>query len=368
MKKKIYIITVALFFGMMVFLSGCTHQISQTTSSKITVTDTLGRQVEISEVNNKVVAIGPGALRLCCYFNNPDMFVGIEQMEIDSSIGKPYLYANPMLTTLPVVGMGGPNNPTDPEKILAVKPDVIFTTYAYDIATADNLQSKVGIPVIVLSYGENATFDPQVNVSLQLIGKVIGMEKRAEELVGLLNDFKIDLDTRTRALTADKSVSVYIGGLGMKGTHGIESTQGNYALFHAIHATNVVDETGKTGSLMIDKEQLIKWNPDKIFIDGAGYSSILENYKENMQVYDTLSAVKNKQLYLILPYNFYATNIETAIADAYYIGKVLYPEQFLDVEPEKKADEIYRLFLGKEIYEQMAKDFGGFKQVVLQEK
>jgi len=26
------------------------------------------------------------------------------------------------------------------------------------------------------------------------------------------------------------------------------------------------------------------------------------------------------------------------IADAYYVGKVLYPEQFTDVDPEKKAE------------------------------
>ncbi|KZL92076.1 hypothetical protein [Clostridium magnum] len=66
-----------------------------------------------------------------------------------------------------------------------------------------------------------------------------------------------------------------------------------------------------------------------------------------------------------MPYNFYTTNIETAIADAYYLGKVLYPEKFKDVEPEKKADEIYKAFLGKERYSEMAKNFGGFKKITL---
>ncbi|HHU89679.1 MAG TPA: iron ABC transporter substrate-binding protein [Clostridiaceae bacterium] len=365
MKKKIITLIVALLFCMTFLLSGCSSQTSQTAPSKITITDTLGRQVEISGVAKKVVAIGPGALRLCCYFNNPDIFAGIEQMEIDSPTGRPYLYANPTLTTLPVIGPGGPNNAPDPEKLLAVKPDVIFTTYAADKAAADNLQSKTGIPVIALSYGKTSTFDPQVNASLMLIGKIIGMDKRAQELVGLMDGFKADLDTRTKDIAQDKKPSAYVGGLGMKGTHGIESTQGNYSLFNAVHAKNVVDETGKTGSLMIDKEQLIKWNPDKIFVDGAGYPSVLEDYKKNTQFYETLSAVKNGQLYSILPYNFYTTNIDTAIADAYYIGKILYPEQFKDVDPAKKADEIYKLLLGKEIYTQMAKDFGGFKQVVL---
>jgi iron complex transport system substrate-binding protein len=80
-----------------------------------------------------------------------------------------------------VIGPGGPNNAPDPEKLLAVKPDVIFTTYAADKAAADNLQSKTGIPVIALSYGKTSTFDPQVNASLLLIGKINGMDKRAQE-------------------------------------------------------------------------------------------------------------------------------------------------------------------------------------------
>jgi iron complex transport system substrate-binding protein len=49
----------------------------------------------------------------------------------------------------------------------------------------------------------------------------------------------------------------------------------------------------------------------------------------------------------------------------YYLGKVLYPEKFKDVDPEKKADEIYKFLLGKELYAQMAKDFGGFKKITI---
>jgi len=64
----------------------------------------------------------------------------------------------------------------------------------------------------------------------------------------------------------------------------------------------------------------------------------------------------------LLPYNFYATNIGTALADAYHIGKVLYPEQFKDIDLEKKADEIYTFLLGKPLYREMKDEFGGFKK------
>jgi iron complex transport system substrate-binding protein len=369
MKNRAIALTMAVLLCITFVLSGCSAQTAQnpqTGPAKVTVTDILDRQVEISGVANKVVAIGPGAMRLCCYFNNPGIFAGIEQFEIDNPTGRPYFYAYPELAKLPVIGPGGPNNAPDPEKLLTVKPDVIITAYAPDRATVDNLQAKTGIPVVAVGYGGASTFDPQVNASLLLIGKIIGMEQRAQELVSLMEQFKNDLDERTRDIPLDKKPTTYVGGLGMRGSHGIESTQGNYALFNAIHARNVVDETGKTGAVMIDKEQLVKWNPDKIFIDWGGYPSILADYNENRQFYQSLSAVKNGELYAILPYNFYTTNIDTSIADAYYMGKVLYPDQFKDVEPEKKADEIYKLLLGKELYAQMAKDFGAFRKITLQ--
>lgn len=368
MKKKIIFLPVAILFCLVFVWGGCSAKPPQSTSvsPKVTVTDTLGRQVEINKTAKKVVAIGPGALRLCCYFNNIDIIAGIEKMDKDSATGKPYLIANPSLANLPEIGPGGPNNAPDPERLLTVKPDVIFTTYAADRATADNLQSKTGILVVALSYGKTSTFDPQVNASLLLIGKIIGMDQKAQELVGLMDGFKNDLDNRTKAVADNQKPSAYVGGLGMKGTHGIESTQGNYSLFNAIHAKNVVDETGKTGSLMIDKEKLMAWNPDKIFIDGNGLQSVLEDYQKNPGFYRSLSAVKKGEVYSQLPYNFYTTNIDTAIADAYYMGKVLYPEQFKDIDAEKKADEIYKLLLGKEVYAQMAKDFGGFRKIALQ--
>lgn len=369
MRTRLICLAVTLVFSLTFLLGGCSSSPTPTSSpgsEKITIIDTLGRQVEFNGPAQKVVAIGPGALRLCSYFCNPDLLVGIETMDKDSALGKPYLLANPSWAGLPEIGPGGPNNAPDPEKILAVKPEVIFTTYAADKSSAENLQFKTGIPVVALSYGQTSTFDPQVNVSLILIGKIIGMEERAQELVGLMDGFKDDLDSRTGEIAEDLKPTAYVGGLGMKGTHGIASTQGNYSLFNAIHAKNVVDETGRSGSLMIDKEQLIAWNPDKIFIDAGGLQTILEDYRKNPGFYQTLSAVKNGELYSQLPYNYYVTNIDTAIADAYYMGKVLYPEEFQDIDPEVKADEIYGLLLGKEVYAQMAQDFGRFKKLKLE--
>ncbi len=39
------------------------------------------------------------------------------------------------------------------------------------------------------------------------------------------------------------------------------------------------------------------------------------------------------------------------------MGKVLYPDRFKDVNPEKKADEIYTFLVGKPVYEQNERGF-----------
>ena len=105
-------------------------------SQGITITDMMGREVTLDAPATSVIAIGPGALRLYVYAGNLDYVVGVEQMETGKVSGKPYMLANPDLATLPVIGQGGPNNAPDPEKILTVAPDVIFSTYSTDAASS----------------------------------------------------------------------------------------------------------------------------------------------------------------------------------------------------------------------------------------
>ncbi len=346
-------------------LSGCgageeSQQTSAGEAAKKTITDMAGRQVTVSVPAKRVVAIGPGALRLVCYAGGADRVVGIENMEKQQPAGRPYILAHPELKNLPVIGQGGPDSTPDAEKLVSVRPDVIFVAYLVDKAKADELQAQTKIPVVVLSYGNKVPFDEDVYRSIRLIGEVIGKEQRAEEVVSYLKGCQSDLQERTKGIPEEKKPTVYVGALGMKGVHGIESTSAKYGPFVAIGARNVVDETGMQGSLMIEKEKLLAWDPEIIFIDEGGLSLVRDDYRKNRQFYQSLRAFKNGKVYGQMPFNYYTTNIDTAIADAYFAGKVIFPERFKDVDPAKKADEIYSFLLGKPVYQQMAKDYGGF--------
>ena len=333
------------------------------------ITDLVGREVEIAISVQKIVAIGPGALRLVAYDEGTSMLVGIEEIEKKPSPGRSYMLAYPDLKKLPSIGQGGPDTAPNEESLVTVKPEVIFVSTLVDKEKADQLQAKTGIPVVVLSYGSSTSgttpFDENLYRSLSTIGKIIGKEKRAQAVVAYLKQNEKDLAERTKDVPAGDKAKVYVGAVSSKGAHGIEYSQGKYPPLMFIGAKNVVDETGKSGSLMIDKEKLLTWDPDILFLDEGGYTMVTDDYKKNPVFYQSLSAVKKGQVYGQIPYNNYTTNIDTAFADAYYAGKIIFPQQFQDIDPIKKSDEIYQYLLGKPLYAEMVRDYGGFKKLEL---
>ncbi|WPX09097.1 iron ABC transporter substrate-binding protein [Anaerocellum danielii] len=346
-------------------LSGYAKQ--EKAPSKLIVTDLLGRKVEIENKKNKrIVAIGPGALRLVLYVNGTKNIVGVENAEKAWEEGsRTYIMAYPELKKLPVVGQGGADSSPDPEKLIAVKPDVIFAASFLDRAKADALQAKTKIPVVVLDYGTKLLFDENVYKSLRLIGKIVGKQQRAEDLISFMQRCKAFLNERTRNIPVSKKPRVYVGAISFKGGHGFESTMGKYFPFLAINAINVADQANKEGWFMVEKEKILEWNPDIIFIDEANLELVKQDYKKNPEFYKSLSAFKYGKVYGQLPYNFYWTNIDTVLANTFWIAKVVYPDRFRDVDPIKRADEIYKFFLGKPLYSKMAKKFGGFVRIKL---
>lgn len=327
-----------------------------------TVRDMAGRVVDVPFDPDRIVCVGPGALRLIVYLQAQDKVCGIEDMEKLNPEGRPYWIAHPELHGLPSCGPGGPagiNKKPDLEAVLSTAPQVIFITYM-DGALADEVQRILEIPVVVLTYGPFATFDETVYHSLETAGKVLNREERAFEIREYIQFLRKDLKKRSEGKSQDARLRVYVGGIGHRGTHGIESTEKDYVPFDWIGAANVAKglKSFMGSHVFIDKETLLHLDPDVIFIDGAGLELVVESYRRNPKLYDALKAFSMGRVYTLLPFNHYTTNIGTALADAYAVGKILHKEGFRDIDPEKKADEIYTFLVGKPVYPAMKKDYG----------
>ncbi|MCS3901237.1 iron ABC transporter substrate-binding protein [Methanococcus voltae] len=325
----------------------------------IEIVDTQGRTVLVPKKVNRIVCSGGGALRQISYLNATDLVVGVESIDHDSDLGRPYTIANfDTFKELPITGLGGGKdvgNGPYPEQTLLVKPDVIFLVNI-DATKADSIQEKIGVPTVVLAYGDITNLnDEKLFNSLNLAGQILDREERAEEVINAFDEYQADLTRRTENIT--EKPTVYVGGICNRGSHGIDSTKGIFPPFEALGLHNIIT---KTGHSFINPETLVADNPDFIFVDEGSLENIVKDYNDNPAYYDSLGAFQTGNVYCTLPYTYYSTNYGTAIVDAYYIGKVVYPEQFADVNPEEKADEIYAKIVGKPVYSEMAKNYGGF--------
>ncbi|MEM1897046.1 MAG: ABC transporter substrate-binding protein [Ignisphaera sp.] len=333
----------------------------------ISIVDFVGRNVTIKTSISRIVAIGPGVLRLVAYLNAVDLVVGVEEAEHQwSRIGRDYAMAyGDIFINLPVVGPGGPRSPPDPEKIRAVKPDLVLMSRAYvELYNPDRLAEEVGAPVVVIDYGEAGYLDIDAFKStLRFLGKILNREDRAKELCSYIDQIVIDL--RNRVIGIMSKPTVYVGAVSYKGRQPFTSSQIAFPPLTLIDTPSIVDSLdNRRGFISLDFEYILQKQPDVVFIDLNNLDVVLNDFNKDRQKFCSLNAFKNGRVYSILPYNYYHTNVATALVDAYYIGKTLYPERFSDIDPEQKADEIYKTFLGKEIYRMFLEGFGrGFSNL-----
>lgn len=310
------------------------------------IKDSLGRQVTIPSEVEQIVCVGVGALRYTCYMEGADRVVGIEDYEGKPSLSRMYQYVNfDRLSSLPVIGTNGEPNA---EEIIRLSPQVIISS-SYANVDSEALQEKTGIPVITIP-GSDTTLDEKAYETIAILGEVLGKQKRADELTSYLHSIQADLDSRTNAIPDSEKPSVYIAGISFKGNHGFEGTEAYYGPFELIHAKNLANDTEQTGAFNIDLEQVLNWDPDIIFLDFNGMDLIQEDYRKNPDYYHSLTAVSQGRVYSQISFRSYASNLETALADAYYGACILYPEQFADIDPEEKAGEIFQMLLGSNPY------------------
>ena len=319
---------------------------SNTATTTRTITDFKGRTVEIPEKITSIVCVGVGALRYTCYMDAEDLVVGVEDYETKANMSRLYNYVNfGKFKSLPVIGTNG--QPYT-EKIIELSPDVIVMSKSASVE-ADDLQNKTGTPVVVVP-GSDSALDSDTYETIRIMGELFGKQDRANELTTYLKGIQQDLQDRTKGIADNGKPSVYVGGVSFKGHHGFEGTEAGYGPFALIGAKNLADTTGKSGAFNIDLEQVLAWDPDVIFLDFNGMQFIKEDYEKNPDYYNALSAVKNKKVYSQISFRSSASNLETALADAYYAASVIYPEHFKDIDPIAKTGEIFEKLLGSNPY------------------
>lgn len=322
------------------------------------ITDMLGRQVEIPTKINTIICNGSNALRMVSYLNATDLMVGVEDTDknYETSTKRDYAHANyAIFKDLPSIGKGGGTAYTAyPEEILKVMPDVILTCFVQE--AAEQLQNETGIPVVSIRTPSSNFIDENWYAALRLTAELTGTQKRCEELLSYIDSCKADLKERSSGVAEEDKPSVYTGAVTFSGAHGFAGTYANFGPFLAIDAKNVADETGERSAFEVDLEKVVEWDPDVIFLDPGNMNLVNEEYKANPDFFNALTAVQKGEVYTMPSFNNYSTNITYCIMNAYFAGKVLYPQQFADIDMKTKSTEIMEEFLGTAFFDDMEAD------------
>lgn len=360
--KKRFILFIVAALSLLLIAGGCANQQTKEKVETVKIKDMAGREVEVPNKVEEVVGVGPGALRLIVHLGGAEKVIGVEEGEKRENWGGPYNLAHPEFKDLPTIG---PNHGGDAELIAAQGPDVIF--FYGDSEKAESLQQKTGIPVVIIKYVDlGPDRDKLLYESWRLIGQVLNKEDRAEELIKYTEELIADLKERTEDIPEQEKPKVYAGAVSYHGGHGIVSTKVPFPPFAFLNAKYVAEELGyeKINSLMINKEKLLEWNPELVFVDESNLNLVKKDLEKHSG-YNSITGIKQGNVYGFLPYASYHRNPATILANTYYMGQVLYPDRFSDIDPAKKADKIYKKFVGAPVYDQMKETFGGFKRINL---
>ena len=372
--RKICLIAVLLSSLFPVFAGGSAESLDNADAETRIVTDVWNRDVEIPANAERIIAIGSMGPRMAAYLDVVDMLIGTELIDA-SSMSVRYDYSpvyHDAMRKLPVIGTGGGSgeNNAYPEEIIMLDPDVIIAGFSRE--ACEELQRQTGIPVVSIRYRAEGFIDEGFYRSLRLFADVVGAEERCEEILSYIDECKADLQKRTESIAIEDKARVYAGAVTFNGRHGFPYTYVNFPPFDAVNAINVADELAdsqigsaeaeaeKNGTAYIgsngfevDPEKIIEWDPDIIFLDPGNMDLVNAEYSANPGYFESLRAVQEDNVYTMPSSNSAGPNITYLLMNAYFAGKVLFPEEFSDIDFRAKSSEIMEKMLGRDFFQEM---------------
>ncbi len=315
------------------------------------ITDQIGRTVTIPDKVDRVVVLQHQTLNLLVQMNASDKIVGV-MANWQQQLGEGYARLAPELKRKPMLG---DLTHVDPEKLVALRPQVVFVTNYAPQEMIDKI-SRPGIPVVAISLrhdapGEKAKMNPTIadeeqaytqglREGIALIGEIVNKPQEAKALIAATEAGRRLVSERLKDIAPAQRVRAYMANPQLT-TYG----SGKYTGLMMAHAgaVNVAAATLQ-GFKTVAMEQVIAWDPQVIFVQDR-YPSVVSEINVSPQ-WQVIDAVKHHRVYLMPEY---AKAWGYPMPEAMGIGelwmaKKLYPQKFKDVDMRQVANDWYQRF------------------------
>ncbi|SMB91224.1 iron complex transport system substrate-binding protein [Thermanaeromonas toyohensis ToBE] len=319
-------------------LTGCVQkQTAQPAKGKITITDSLGRQVEVPCPPQRIVSVNSDVSEVICALGAQDKIVGVADTADFPPLIKDKAKVGQAFT--PSV-----------EKILELKPDIVF---GYGKFLKSELAQKIeaaGIPLVYLDCYKVKTMAQDIKT----LGQILGREKEAAEYVALFENSLKQVTERVKDLKPEEKVPVYLEGYTDYSANGPGS--GGAEMLELVGGKNIAAHESVPYPT-VSPEWVVSKNPQVIIKAASsrvkhGYGAPEEGMKKMREQiisrpgWQQIRAVKEGRVYVISSEIYTGPRASVGIA---YFAKWLYPKLFADLDPEAIHKEFLSRFHGLEL-------------------
>lgn len=323
---------------------------ASTAGEGLTITDHAGRTVKLKTTATKVFGAGPPAVTLL-YSLDPTLLAGWNTAP--SAQQKEWLV--PAVHDLPVLGrVTGGKDTFNPEILNANKVDLIVDAGDINpkyVSSADDLQAKTGIPVVMLS-----TDPAKMADAYDLLGRVTGKTGAADQRSTEVKRIAAAVAAgAAKAGTAKKKVFYAVGAKGLATS---QSGSINARVVDAIGAENAAGTTTKSGRIDVTAEEVLAYAPDWVVISPDTPADAVATDPKSVQPLGGLKAITEGR-YLVVPNGmpwgwFDGPPSVNQLLGMLWAGESIYPDAF-DVDLAKETTSFYKLFFHRDLSDADAK-------------
>jgi iron complex transport system substrate-binding protein len=288
----------------------------------------------------RILSLQPEITRILVALGAADRLVGLDYfIGRDDHLFK-ILY--PGGTGLPIVSV--PDGSINKEVIVRLNPDIIFTSPT-ELQVPDSMQRSLGIPVAALA--SMGSFGGLLE-EIKIVGALTGHEERAEELSRYFREKVRFVVESIGVLEPEARPSVYLSFWSS-----LVRTPVFYEPVQAAGGRNVADHLlpsylGTVGTI-ITLEQVIKWNPDIILIQGSFLPSERQVTVEEVlgdKRLGSLKAIRQRRVYYTLGF-WYWWDPAGVLVETLYLARLFHPDKFGGLDLENEGNAVYEMFYKK---------------------
>ncbi len=244
----------------------------------VTIKDAVDKEIVIRKDPQKIVSLMPSNTEVAFALGVGDEVVGVSESDD---------YPEETKNIEKVVGME-----LNVEKVISLDPDLVLAHESVADTWADGLQqlSDAGIDVLVVN---DATDFEGVYESIEMIGKAVGEEEKAKEIVEDMKDDIASIKDKAASIPDKDKKDVYVEVSPEPAAFTTGKDTFMQEMIDTVNATNVIKEAGW---VQVDQEAVIEADPDVVITTYGSYSPNPVGQVTNRDGWGNVTAVKDKQI------------------------------------------------------------------------